>query len=411
MKHLTKIISFLALALLVSGCISGPKTPKEPTVDSNLPIVTSIKTISDMTSIGFEWTPIYDEGISGYYIYRKKQDENTNTLERIATIEDRYASHYVDAKLTPSTTYIYSMSTYLNNKQESRQSQNVVASTLKTIEPVPFVQAIMGLPNRIKIIWRPHPSQKVSSYIVERNDFSSTKWEYRKTINGRLNAEYIDSDLKSSKSYRYRVSVKTYDGLTSEPSQVVEAQTKQLPPIIKNLTISRDLPKKIVLSWEAVSLEDFVYYKVYRSPHPNLYYGYLAKTDKLKFEDLLNDNGLARYYYVTAVDKDGLESPRQAVPIMGTTLSIPAAPSISVARQDSTSVMLGWSDVSRRAIKYQVTKSWNGQSIAYTNILGNSFVDQDIVEGTQYKYTVIAIDEYGLSSKASKEAVVLISNK
>jgi len=36
----------------------------------SLPTITSLKTISDMTEVGFEWNPVTDESVVGYYLYR-----------------------------------------------------------------------------------------------------------------------------------------------------------------------------------------------------------------------------------------------------------------------------------------------------------------------------------------------------
>ncbi|MFV0482329.1 MAG: fibronectin type III domain-containing protein [Campylobacteraceae bacterium] len=406
MKQLKLITSLIILALFVSGCTTSPSTPERPAVDVTLPKVENIKTISGITDVGFEWNPTYDSRVNGYHIYRANASEQS--MQRVATINDRYTSHYVDTKLAPSTNYIYRMSTFSNTKQESESSATINVVTNPTIESVSFLTALTGLPNRVKLIWRPHTSPVVNSYLIERSEINNDKWSQIATVSGRLNAEYIDSGLTDSKSYKYRVRVKTYDGLTSGPSTIVEAITKPLPPIVENLKATRDEPKRVVISWSPSSKEDIAYYKVYRASSLNLFYSYLAKTNDTTFEDLLNDNGVARYYYVTAVDKDELESPRQVQPAMGTTLAVPDAPIINVVKQDGRSILLGWSDSSNRAVKYNITKKHKDGSLVLTNISSNSYIDSDVLSGVEYTYTIVAIDAFGLSSKSSEKIVVSI---
>ncbi len=88
--------------------------------------------------------------------------------------------------------------TFSEEKRESEPSQIITASTIGTIESVSFVKAITGLPNRVKIVWKPHAMERVESYIIERNEFKSTKWDEIGKIDGRLNAEYIDAGLKDN---------------------------------------------------------------------------------------------------------------------------------------------------------------------------------------------------------------------
>jgi fibronectin type 3 domain-containing protein len=392
---------------LINGC-AGFNTPQKPIIDSSIPKIDELKTLPDITEIGLEWLPIYDLRIEGYYIYRAEADNNSGLLERIVVIDDRYVSHYVDTKLTPQTNYIYKISAFDKNKQESEPSALARVSTKTTIEPVPFVRAMTNLPNRIKIIWRPHPSERISSYVVERNDISSTKWEQIAIVNGKLSAEYIDAGLKDGKTYRYRVRAKTYDGVISLPSQVIEAQTKLLPPVVENLQATRDLPRKIAISWDPSSHPEAVYYNVYRASKLSLFYSRIIKTNKTTYEDMIQEDGVSRYYYVTVVDKDGLESPKQNVPLLGATLEVPSAPAINVIKHDGESILIGWRDTSLRAVKYQIVRTSKGAVLTYTNITDNTFIDKNVTNEVEYSYTVAAVDNNGLVSKSSEKAVMSI---
>jgi fibronectin type 3 domain-containing protein len=407
MKRLLLTILTVALVFLINGCKS-PDVPQKPAVDPAMPKVTELKTLSDITEIGLEWSPIHDLMVEGYYIYRAEADNNNGLLDRVAVIGDRYVSHYVDTKLSPQTNYIYRISSFNKDKQESEPSTPIVVSTKTTIESIPFAQAMTNLPNRIKIIWRPHPSERVSSYIIERNDFSSTKWEQIAVVNGKLSAEYIDAGLRDSKAYRYRVKAKTYDGLVSAPSQIIEAQTKPLPPVVENLKSTRNLPKKIVISWDASVHTEADYYNVYRAGKMNFFYSHIVKTKNTRYEDVIQEDGALRYYYVTVTDKDGLESPRQSVPLTGATLEVPSAPAVNVIRHDGRSIMIGWKDTSARAVKYQIVRTSKSGILTYTNIADNTFVDKDVLQGLEYSYEVFAIDVNGLISKPCEKAVIVI---
>ncbi len=408
MKILKVVLLSIVSILIFSGCQTTPAVPKKPKIDPSLPTVVGIKALSDITEIGFEWTPKYDERVQGYYVYRSNPAEQTNKLHRVATINDRYSSHFVDTKLKPQTRYYYRFSTFSQDKRESVPSEMVTATTKRMVPSVAFLKAIVGLPNRVKIIWRPLEYPRVSAYIIQRNDLSTMEWKDIATVEGRLSAEYIDSGLKNNYLYKYRIKVKTFDNLISKPSQIVEASTKPLPPMIENVRATHNLPKKILLQWDASSRKDISYYKVYRAPTSILFYSYYAKTKENRFEDLINRNGANYYYKVTAVDKDGLESLKQPSPIVGSTLSVPATVSISSVKQDGKSVMLSWIGNDDRAVSYNIEKKFNGKTQNLTGLRAFSYQDRDVIPGVEYEYRVTAIDKYGLVSKPSEPVVISI---
>ncbi len=410
MKKLILIISSIVLTLIFSGCQNIVPTPPKRTIDPNMPIVRDIKILTDMTEVAFEWTPVYNSNIKGYHIYRSDPLKKDGKLHLVATIDDRYVSHYVDTKLVPGTVYYYKMSTFTDGNRESRPSSVVEAKTMPLLASVPFIKAISGLPHRIKIIWRPHPNPRVEAYIIQRNDLTNLEWHDIATIDGRLNAEYIDKGLKDNKSYRYRVKVKTYDDIISTPSDIVEGNTKPLPPIVTGVKASRDLPKRIEITWQKSPKKDVVYYNVYKAITPYLFYTYLAKTTDNKFVDMIGKDGAARYYKVTAVDNEGLESLRQENPVMGTTLSKPASPVLTNVVMDGDFVKITWKSGDNKAVKYTVVKTFNEglsqKKIKYINIYNNVYIDKEIAPGKSYSYSVIAVDKHGIESKPTEEVSI-----
>jgi uncharacterized protein len=405
----------MALSLMINGCEKTLETPKEPVVDASLPRVESIRTLPGSTEVGFEWTPIYSSQIEGYYLYR----QSGNSMKKIATIKDRYISHYVDTDLKPNGTYTYQMSTYSADKHESGLSlaasvttNGPVAktATLGSIEPISFINAISGLPARIKIIWRPHSMENVEYYIIERNEYKSTSWDEVGKVKGRLSAEYIDHDIKDNYAYRYRIKVKTNDGVLSKPSDTVEAHSKPLPKGIMGVQATSNLPKKIMLTWSPSTTSDFAYYKVYRSPTSSLFYSFYGKTVNTEFEDLINDNGKTYYYRVVAVDVDGLESKQEGT-VTGMTLSALNPPVVSSVKRDGGSIYITWGG-DDNAVKYTINKefelSGKTQKQSFTGIFESNFIDQDTMPGIEYKYKIIAIDKYGIASNPSDSVIIKI---
>ncbi len=390
--------------IFLAGCGLQPK-PTKPKIDISLPTVQTIRTISDITSVALEWTPLYSEKVAGYYLYRGEQGKK---LQRIATIKNRYSSHYIDKNLKPDRVYIYAMSVYTKYGRESRPSAPVRVRTLPIPESVPFIKAIDHLPREVKIIWRPHPYQRVEWYIIERSEPNSDKWRQIATIKGRLIAEYIDKGLKDNHIYFYRIKVKTCDGIISKPSKVVKASTKPRPRIVNGLQASKNLPKKIILHWQPNSEPDIVYYTVYRSIFEIGPYMTIAKVRGTRYIDLINEDGATYYYKVTAVDKDGLESFKQDVPAVGTTLGKPMPPVVLDYKVEGYTFFVTWESPDKRAVSYIIKKREKEgflrvNEYIFKNIHGTSFTDAGLKSGAKYSYEIIAVDKYGIPSKPSKK--------
>ncbi|BCD60526.1 MULTISPECIES: fibronectin type III domain-containing protein [unclassified Nitratiruptor] len=402
-------IALFSVLLLFSGCAVQPQ-PSKPKIDPNLPTVSKIRSLSDMTSIALEWNPVYDDRVAGYNIYRSI---NGKKYKRIAIIKDRYSSHYLDKKLKPATKYFYTMSTYNKDKRESRLSQPHEVSTAPYPEPIAFAEAIDHLPREVKLIWRPHPNPRVQWYVIERSTPENEKWKEVARLQGRLNAEYIDRGLEDKKIYLYRIKAITCDGVESKPTLPIKASTKPRPKVVQGLKATTNLPKKIVVTWQPNSEPDLQYYKVYKSIFQIGPYLVVAKTKSTKYVDLLDEDGVKRYYKVTAVDADGLESFKQDVPAVGQTLPKPLPPVVMEHKLENGTLFIRWASPDQRAVSYIVDKKeidgiLNVKEFEYKNIKSTSFTDAGLRPGVTYVYKIYAVDKYGLVSKPSEKIEIKI---
>ncbi len=390
---------FLVLSIFIAGCASTKGGPE--ILDENLPPIMAIRTVVSTSSVGLEWDDPKDPNVDGFYVYRAKLNE---PMKKIDTIQSRFSTHYLDSGLEPSTSYRYSMKSYSSSGM-SRDGVVVTATTAKAIESVSFAQALYGLPEQVKLIWRPHANLKVDSYIIERSKAGANSWSKIGEVKGRLSAEYIDTKVKSNSSYDYRIRVKTLDGEISAPSKILNSTTKELPSGVVGLSATTDQPKKIVLTWDSPANDHFSHYQIYSSRLQSLGFLPLAKTDKNFYEDLINTNDATRYYKVTFVDKDGLESLASDTPVMGKTLAALPAPAMQAPIINNNTIVLNWQTKSPTH-KFTILRSGGGSDKTISDITNNSYIDSDIVKGNTYRYSVIAVDEYGINSDRSNSVKV-----
>jgi hypothetical protein len=288
-----------------------------------------------------------------------------------------------------------------------------VVNTLPVLESVSWIDSITGLPRVAKIIWRPHSNEKVKSYVIERKTLEDEKWKQIATLRGRLNAEFVDEDLKNNSVYMYRVRVLTYDNILSTPSQIVKVVTKALPITITGIKATMTLPKEVKITWNKSKQKDFERYYLYRSATIDGGYKLIAKLYNNKFVDKIDQDGKSFFYRVSAVDKDGLESIHDKNSIQGMTLSKPNAPAIVEAKLIKNRVELHWSKTDPRSKEYIVVrehkKGWfTEDSETFPKMKSTTFIDKSIESDSTYSYTVFAVDKHGIESESSSAAVVVI---
>jgi len=394
-----KLIISLTTLIFITGCANITENIKS---NPKLPTVKEFKAYPDRNAIALFWSPV--TSMKGYYI--QKYDFKHNKWVQIATIKDPFKSIYVDTNLKPAHHYKYRIATF-NKKGIPSLAKEVNISTLPPLSPVIPLEAKPLVKGKVKIIFRPHINERVKEYIIERFNDKKAKWEELAILKPRLNVEYIDSNLKDGKIYKYRIFAISFDGIKSFPSKTIVVSTYPKPPVVLNISATTDLPKKIIVKFSPV--KNAAYYKIYISNLPDYGFHFYKTTKSTTFIDYINKDGYIRYYKVTAVSKHKTESLLSDTPsVMGETLPKPATPIVSTNKMGNKIEFI-FTSPDNRAAKYLIIrkeklglfKSKEKKFIANSN----NFIDT-INPKHSYEYKIYEIDKYGLISK--KPAIIEI---
>ena len=383
-----------SIILAITGCTNNAPLKSNP----NVAKVKELRALSDRNAIALEWSMVNKPNIAGYYIQRS---EDAKKYKTIAKIENKYITHYTDKNLKPNKLYFYKISTFTKKGVPSFAKFKEVR-TLDKIEAVPFIaNANLKVKGMIKIVFRPHPNERVQGYYIEKFNDDSAKWDRIADLEPRLRAEYIDKGLIDGKVYRYRVVAYSFDGIESYPSKVIVAQTLQKPQMIVNIQATTNLPKKIELHWQKVP--NAVEYNIYASSIDiEGSFEHLATIKDTHFTDKINKDGYSKYYKISSIDKYGIES-MKSQSVMGSTLRIPAKPIVSIEKNNKT-IKFILSSPDKRAVKYLIKKD-NGDKIINIHNVHSPYIDKDIKSKKTYDYKIYSIDENGLVSKPTEVEV------
>lgn len=413
MKRLTTSLLLIGSIAVFSGCEKNLEVSQKPKVDLNLPVVDSksIKSISGIKTIALEWKSISIASAKGYNIYRSNMQTDGTKFKRIASLKNKYITHYLDTDLEPNSKYSYSVALLSNQNIESAPSDATIASTLPNFDSVSLIQSISNLPRQIKVLWRPHSNPAVSHYVIERSSPTTGKWTKLGELENRYNIEYIDEDLGDNETYTYRIKAVTFDNIVSNTSMITNGTTKPLPKHIKNFKATRDMPRNIQLSWGESTTKDVVLYNVYSSTSVDGVFTKIAKApvSHNRFDNHIPEDGKIFFYKITTVDKDGLESKINDVePVMGSTLTKPKTPRVTLAQIQGDKIILNWANSDDRAVSYNIFKKekadWSSsKEKMIPNVEGLRFEDPDVIRGIEYRYSIQAVDANGLLSKRTEE--------
>jgi len=413
---LLHLILLFAL-LLLSGCQKGVNLPQQKSQDDSLVKVSDLKFIPDFNAIAFEWTPVSDTRVSNYALYRSNPEKSDGKLYFVTKIKDRYSSHYVDTKLKANTKYNYTLFSLRQDGVRAANGTSINATTLPALESVSYFVTVDNLPRLAKLIWRPHTNQRVSSYKLERKEISKPEWKSIATIDNRLQAEYIDKGLKDNNIYYYRLKALTYDNIVSLPSKTVTVSTKPIPNPVQNVHASRNLSKRIEITWAKSLQDDITHYNVYASDDNDQGFTKIASTKEPKFVENIATDGVQRFYKVTAVERNGLEGSKNVLSAAGNTLVPLIEPAFTESVILNSEVHLKWKNGDVRTERYVLIKTSKENmfksKVQQINInsLQTSFVDPQVLPGITYEYQIIAIDKFGIQSKPSASVELFFAPK
>lgn len=405
---LLRILPFLFLAFFSACSSSSLNFGSAPAINPNITPPSNIRTLSDVNTIAFEWDLIKNPEIAGYYVYRKKSNEQS--FSKIATLDSRFITHYADNKLESNTEYLYQFASFDAQKSISQFSLPISAKT-QFIEAIGYIEAISNYPRKVKIIWNPHQDTRVIGYVIEKKK-ENGQWSKLADINSRLLVEYLDTGLEDNASYEYRVFAYNTNKTYSLPSKSVKATTKPKPTPITNFTATLNIPKQIALKWDPHPNPEVTQYTLLRSSFESNFFSKLATlpSGTTTYQDAIKDDGKQYYYKITATDKDGIES-LETGPILGATLGIPSTPTITYAQIEGNSAVLRWTPQDDRAKEYIVYKKdsrFFGETLRYNKVLTPEFIDNEVIPGEKYYYRVSAVDENGLESKQTQEIMLFL---
>ncbi len=320
------------------------------------------------------WKPV--TGATGYEIYRKIGNATNWTLIT-KTTNPKTTSYYDACKKTSGTTYTYTVRAF--DSKNIRGFYDVAGTKAMFLSmPVFTSQQIPTEDGSLCIETKWKAVKGATAYNVYRRAPGGS-WILLKRATTDLN--YLDTTIECGIKYDYTIRALNASGDMS--AYYAKSATAITIPVLESVVVTEEGVK---LNWNAV--DNATYYTVYRQAKGSDIWEKLTTVETNEFTDVSEEGKTQPYYYTVSATFGDIES--------ATYDGIPNFTEIEFNAEfvNATEENPAYIDITfdcSDAEKIEFYKSANGEdAILLENVTGG-FKDTEILEGSTYTYTIVAI--------------------
>lgn len=289
------------------------------------------------------------------------------------------ATSFVDATVSNGTTYSYSVRA-INGTGESNLSSPALASPIAPPEAPTNLVPISGN-SQVTLSWA--SSATATSYKIYRNDILLVTTQA---------TTYVDKSAINGTTYSYAIKASNLGGDSVSTTSVIAKPEISAPNAPANLVATAG-NSKVSLSWTSAATA--VSYKIYRDGT------FLASSATTAYLDGTAVNGTAYSYAVSAVNAGGESAQSSFATATPSLPPAPLTPTNLLVTPGNNQVSLSWSS-SATATGYKIYR--DGTLLASPT--SPTYIDSAVINGTNYSYTVSAINDGGESAKTAARSAV-----
>lgn len=364
-----------------STCAVVP-TVKLDVADS--PVIQSAS--SQTNNITIKWNKV--EGATSYRIDRRISGNGTS-YKTVASVKSSVNS-YKDTGLSVGMLYYYRVYA-ISDFGCSKKLNGYGAYTAPPATSIKSVQTD-GV-SQLTLTW--NSVKSASSYLVSRRKSGTDTYQDIKTVTG---TSYTDKGLEAGSGYWYKIYALNATG-KSAASDGGYGMTRCTAPYLSVIDTSQ-----IKVSWKASVGKTAYQYDVYRKSATESSYQKVISTKATSFIDKRLKANTKYIYKIIVVETEGLKQATYSAEASATTASVPNAPIIKIANQDTRAITISWEPIPYAKYYEVYRKSENQNDFkSLGRVSSTSYIDRSVTNGMKYIYYVKTQNDAGIS-KASNEA-------
>lgn len=350
--------------------------------------ITSIVSTNEKT-LTIKWNKI-----SGAYGYRiKRSTEEDGTYKVIKTIKSGNTTSYKDTSVKAGKTYYYTVETMVKTGDNICYSGDCASVEGRTAKKAKIKYAVSNGSEQIEVKWG--AVSGAYGYRIKRSTSKNGTYKVVATLKGKNNTTYQDKNLKTAKTYYYKVETinkvngkKGYSG----DSAAVSAKTLKMTSIT---AVKATGSTSVKLEWKAV--DGASGYQVYRSASKDSGYekvGQVKGKNTKTYEDKTLEAGKTYYYQVRAYKSNSAKNGVASFSKAQKAWTIKQVVLSQITSDSKNQVTLGWKKISKAEgyVIYRSSKSNSGfeKIAAISSGATLTYTDKDVTSGNTYYYKIAA---------------------
>lgn len=350
--------------------------------------ITSIVSTNEKT-LTIKWNKI-----TGAYGYRiKRSTDEDGTYKVVKTIKSGNTASYKDTSVKAGKTYYYTVETMVKTGDNICYSGDSASMEGRTAKKAKIKYAVSNGSNQIEVNWG--AVSGAYGYRIKRSTSKNGTYKVVATLKGKNNTTYQDKNVKTAKTYYYKVETinkvngkKGYSG----DSAVVSAKTLKTTSIT---AVKATGSTSVRLEWKAV--DGASGYQIYRSTSKDSGYkkvGQVKGKNTKKYEDKTLEAGKTYYYQVRAYKSNSAKNGVASFSKAQKAWTIKQVVFSQITSDSKNQVTLGWKKVSK-AQGYDIYRSDESNS-GFEKIASISsgstltYTDKGVKSGNTYYYKIAA---------------------
>ncbi len=350
--------------------------------------ITSIVSTNEKT-LTIKWNKI-----TGAYGYRiKRSTDEDGTYKVVKTIKSGNTTSYKDTSVKAGKTYYYTVETMVKTGDNICYSGDSASMEGRTAKKAKIKYAVSNGSNQIEVNWG--AVSGAYGYRIKRSTSKNGTYKVVATLKGKNNTTYQDKNVKTAKTYYYKVETinkvngkKGYSG----DSAVVSAKTLKTTSIT---AVKATGSTSVRLEWKAV--DGASGYQIYRSTSKDSGYkkvGQVKGKNTKKYEDKTLEAGKTYYYQVRAYKSNSAKNGVASFSKAQKAWTIKQVVFSQITSDSKNQVTLGWKKVSK-AQGYDIYRSDKSNS-GFEKIASISsgstltYTDKGVKSGNTYYYKIAA---------------------
>ena len=332
--------------------------------------------------------------ITGAYGYRiKRSTDEDGTYKVVKTIKSGNTTSYKDTSVKAGKTYYYTVETMVKTGDNICYSGDSASVEGRTAKKTKIKYAVSNGSNQIEVNWG--AVSGTYGYRIKRSTSKNGTYNVIATVNGKNKTTYQDKNVKTAKTYYYKVETinkvngkKGYSG----DSAVVSAKTLKTTSIT---AVKATGSTSVRLEWKAVDGANG--YQIYRSTSKDSGYkkvGQVKGKNTKKYEDKTLEAGKTYYYQVRAYKSNSAKNGVASFSKAQKAWTIKQVVFSQITSDSKNQVTLGWKKVSK-AQGYDIYRSDKSNS-GFEKIASISsgstltYTDKGVKSGNTYYYKIAA---------------------